>query len=149
MTNTNSINMISPLIYYSYNILINHNILSFSLNYLVKLLWRRQPQRTMHNRVKYIPNIVTGLDTNPTVSHLDKSSNYISHMTSESDQQSQLLYFAVNSDQLVLQIRDRIILCSGYHADNAYCPAFVPRFPICLTQNLIEHINFILTGPST
>ncbi|KAL7610134.1 hypothetical protein Lser_V15G13740 [Lactuca serriola] len=36
----------------------------------------KQPKRTMHNRVKYIPNIVTGLDTTPTI-RTPKVANYI------------------------------------------------------------------------
>ena len=36
-----------------------------------------QPKWTMLGRVKYKPEIVMDLDTNPTVSHLDKSNTYI------------------------------------------------------------------------
>ena len=66
--------MISPLIYYSYNILINHNNPSVhKSSYHVALVKATQKD---HAQPKYLPNIVMGLDTNPTVSHLDISSNY-------------------------------------------------------------------------
>ena len=38
-----------------------------------------QSKWTMPSRVKYIPNIVMDLDTNPTVSHLDKSKTIIEY----------------------------------------------------------------------
>ena len=72
--------MISPLINYSYNILINHNNLSLFIYFSNQVALVKATQKDhAHNRVKYIPNIVMDLDTNPTVSHLDKSNNYYAY----------------------------------------------------------------------
>lgn len=38
-----------------------------------------QPKWTMLSRVKYIPNMDMDLDTNPIVSHLDKSKSIIEY----------------------------------------------------------------------
>ena len=67
--------MISILIYHSYNILINHNeLFLYYFSSQVALVKATQKDHTPLGQVH--TKIVMDLDTNPTVSHLDNSSNY-------------------------------------------------------------------------
>ena len=74
------------------------------------------------------------------------------YVTSGTNQQSQLSKTLLNYEA-PFQISDRIILCShDIRRKNTWnnvvliVQQFVSRFSICLTKNLIEHINLVLTG---
>ena len=71
--------MISPLIYYSYNILINHNNLSLFIYFSNQVALVKATQKDHAPSGQVNTKIVMDLDTNPTVSHLDKSNNYYAY----------------------------------------------------------------------
>ena len=112
-----------------------------------------QPKWTMPGRVKYIPNKLWTQTPYPTDSHLDKSNNYSCKYNFRNRSANVALLTLLNLNA-PFQISDHIILCShDIRRKNTWnnvvliVQQFVSRFPICLTKNLIEHINFSSDRP--
>ena len=71
--------MISPLIYYSYNILINHNNLSLFIYFSNQVALVKATQKDHAPSGQVHTKIVMDLDTNPIVSHFNKSKTIIEY----------------------------------------------------------------------